>query len=80
MRSLKEVDCHPQRGRRESHIITLSHTARQQSELTRFYTVRKHFPTLNTLNSALVWDLSFPGSVETEEALWAVSLQLEIGL
>ena len=31
----------------------------------RVYTVRKHLPTLNTLNSALVRDLSFPGSVET---------------
>ena len=61
MRSLKEVDCHPQRGRRESHIITLSPTTRQQSELT----VGKHLPTLNTLNSAVVGDLSFPGSVET---------------
>ena len=34
----------------------------------------------STLNSALVGDLSFPGSVETEEALWSVSLLLEIGL
>ena len=69
MRSLKEVDCHPRRGQRESHIITLSPSKRQQSDITRFYTVRKHLPTLNTLNWALVGDLSFPGSVETEEAL-----------
>ena len=46
---------------RESHIITLSPSTRQQSDITRFYSVRKHLPTLNTLNSALVWDLSFPG-------------------
>ena len=45
-------------GRRESHIITLSPWTRQQSDITRFCTVRKHFPTLNTLNSALVGDLS----------------------
>ena len=53
------------RGQRGSHIITLSPSTRQQSDITRFYTVRKHLPTLNTLNSALVGDLSFPGSVET---------------
>ena len=80
MRSLKEVDCHPRRGRRESHIIKLSPSTRQQSDITRFYTVRKHLPTLNTLNSALVGDIIFPGSVETEEALWSVTLLLEIGL
>ena len=81
MRSLKEVDCHPRRGRRESHIInTLSPSTRQQSDITRFYTVRKHLSTLNTLNSALIGDLSFPVSVETEEALWSVSLLLQIGL
>ena len=74
------MDCHPRRGRRESHIITLSPSTRQQSDITRFKNVRKHLPTLNTLNSALVGDLSFPGSVETEEALWSVSLLLEIGL
>ena len=77
---MKEVDYHPRRGRRESHIITLSPSTGQQSDITRFYTVRKHLPSLNTLNSALVGDLSFPGSVETEEALWSVSLLLEIGL
>ena len=49
----------------EAHIITLSPSTRQQSDITRFYTVWKHLPTLNTLNSALVGDLSFPGSVET---------------
>ena len=54
---------HPRRGRRVSHIITLSPSTRQQSDITRFYTVRKHLPTLITLNSALVGDLSFPGSV-----------------
>ena len=43
----------------------LSPSTRQQSDITRFYTVRKHLPTLNTLNSALVGDLSFPGCVET---------------
>ena len=53
---------------------------RQKSDIIRFYTVRKHLPTLNTLNSALVGELSFTGSVETEEALWSVSLLLEIGL
>ena len=37
----------------------------QQSDITQFYTVMKHLPTLNTLNLALVGDLSFPGSVET---------------
>ena len=79
MTSLKEVDCHPRRGRRESHIITLSPSTRQQSDITRSYTVRKHLPTLNTLNSALVGNLSFPVSVETGEALWSVSLLLEIG-
>ena len=51
----------------------LSPSTRQQSDITRFYTVRKHLPTLNTLNSALVGDLSFLGCVETEEALWSVS-------
>ena len=66
VRSLKEVDCHPRRGRRGSHIIiTLSPSTRQQSDITRFYTVRKHLPTLNTLNSALVGDMPFSGSVET---------------
>ena len=55
---------HPRRGRRGSHIITLSPSTRQHSDITRFYTVRKHLPALNTLNSALVGDLSFPGSVE----------------
>ena len=80
MRSLKEVDCHPRRERRGSHIITLNPSTRQQSDITRFYTVRKHLPTLNTLNSAVVGDLSFPGSVETGEVLWSVSLLLEIGL
>ena len=81
VRSRKEVDCHPRRGRRESHIInTLSPSTRQQSVIIRFYTVSKHLPTLNTLNSALVGDLSFPGSVETKEALWPVSLLLELGL
>ena len=49
----------------EAHIIKLSPSTRQQSDITRFYTVSKHLPTLNTLNSALVGDLSFPGSVET---------------
>ena len=34
----------------------------------------------SNLNSALFGDLSFPGSVEIEEALWSVSLLLEIGL
>ena len=29
--------------------------------------MRKHLPTQNTLNLALVEDLSFPGSVETEK-------------
>ena len=29
------------------------------------YTIRKQLPALNTLNSNLVWYLSFPGSVET---------------
>ena len=58
----------------------LSHSTKQQSDITRFYTVMRHMPTLNTLNSALVGDLSFPGSVKTEEALWSVSLLLEIGL
>ena len=43
----------------------LSPSTRKQSDIARFYTVRKHLPTLNTLNSALVGDLSFPGSVET---------------
>ena len=54
----------------------------QQSYITRFYTVGKHLPTLNTLNSALVGDRSFPGSVEpdSEEALLSVSLLLETGL
>ena len=52
-------------GRRGSHIITFSPSTRHQFDITRFYTVRKHLPTLNTLNSALVGDLSFPGSVET---------------
>ena len=33
-----------------------------------------------TLTSALVGDLSFPGSVDTEDALWSVSLLLETGL
>ena len=81
MRSRKEVDCHPRRGQRESHIINmLSPSTRQQSDITRFFTVRKHLPTLNTLNSALVGDLSFPASVETEIALWSVSLLLELGL
>ena len=65
MRSLKEVDCHPRRGRRGSHIITLSPSTRQQSDITRLYIVRKHLTTLYTLNSALVGDLSFPGSLET---------------
>ena len=32
---------------------------------TRFYTVRKDLPTLNTVNSALVGYLSFSGSVGT---------------
>ena len=52
---------------------------RQQSDILRFYTVR-YTCRQNTLNSALVGDLSFPGSVETEEALWSVSLLLEMGL
>ena len=65
MRSLKEVNCQPRRGQRGNHIITLSPSTRQQSDITRFYTVRKHLPPLNTLNSALVGDLSFAGSVET---------------
>ena len=51
------------RGRRGGHTITLSPLTRQQSDITRFYTVRKHLPTHITLNSALVGDLSFPGSV-----------------
>ena len=61
-------------GRRGSHIITSSHSTRQQSDITRFYTVRKHLSTLITLNSALVGDLSFPGKCgDSEEALWCVS-------
>ena len=52
-------------GGRGSHIIMLSPSTRQQSDITRFYTVRKRLPTLNTLNSALVRELSSPGSVET---------------
>ena len=52
-------------GARGSHIITLSPSTRQQSDITRFYTVRKDLPTLNTVNSALVGYLSFPGSMET---------------
>ena len=50
-------------GRRESHRITWSPWTRQQFDIKRFYTVSlgKHLPTLNTLNSALVGDLSFPG-------------------
>ena len=52
-------------GAKRSHIITYSPSTRQQSDITRFYTVRKHLQTLNTLNSALVGDLSFSGSVET---------------
>ena len=55
MRSLKEVDCHPRRERRGSHIITLS-PSRHKTIL--------HYD-LNTLNSALVGDPSFPGRVET---------------
>ena len=42
----------------------LSLSTWQQYDITRFYTVRKHLPTLNTLNSALVRNMSFPGSVE----------------
>ena len=79
-REKSERGSHPRRERRGSHIITLNPSTRQQSDITRFYTVRQHLPTLNTLNSALVGDLSFPGSVETEEALWSVCLLLEIGL
>ena len=80
MRGLKNVDCHPRRWRRESNIITLSPSTRQQSDIIRFYTLKKHLPTLSTLNSALVGDLSFPRSVETEDAFWSVILLLEIGL
>ena len=43
----------------------LSPSTRQQSDITRCYTVRKQLTTLNTLNSTLVWYMSFPGSVET---------------
>ena len=53
----------PTGAKRESYNNVESST-RQQSDITRFYTVRKHLPTLNTLNSALIGDLSFPGSVE----------------
>ena len=60
VKSLKEVDCHPRRGRIASHIITLSPSTRQQSDITRFYTVRKHLPIIY-LNSALVWIRHFPG-------------------
>ena len=60
VKSLKEVDCYTRRGRRGSHIITLSPSTRQQSDITRFYTVIKDLPTLNTVNSALVRYLSFP--------------------
>ena len=42
--------------------MTLSPSTRQQSDITRFYTMRKDLPTLNTVNSALVGDLLFPGS------------------
>ena len=65
VKSLKEVDCYPRCGRRGGHIITLSPSTRQQSDITRFYTVRKNVHTLNTVNSALVGYLLFPGSVET---------------
>ena len=58
----------------------MSPSTRQQSEITRFYTVRKDLPTLSTVISSLVGYLSFPRSVETEEALGPVSLLLEIGL
>ena len=62
---LKEVDRHSRRGRRGLHIRTLSPSTRQQSDLKQFYTLRKQLPTPNTLNSTLLGDLSFPGSVET---------------
>ena len=65
VRSLKEVVCHHRRGRSGSHISTLSPSTRQQSDITQFYTVRKQLPPFNTLNSTMVGDLSFPGSVET---------------
>ena len=64
-RTAEATHCHPRRGRRGSHIITLSPSTREQSDITQFFTVRKHLPTLNTLNSVVVGDLSFSRSVET---------------
>ena len=68
----------PTGAKREPYNYVESMT-RQQSDILRFYTLR-YTCRQNTLNSALVGDLSFPGSVETEEALWSVSLLLEMGL
>ena len=65
MRSLKEADCYPRRGQRGGHISMLIPSTRQQSDITQFYTVWKQLPTLNSLNSTLVGDLSFHGRVET---------------
>ena len=56
----------PTRAKREPYksVDSFDQTAIRH-KITEFYTVRKQLPTLKTLHSALVADISFPGSVET---------------
>ena len=56
----------PKRSKREPYkSVDSFDQAAIRHKITEFYTVRKQLPTLKTLHSALVADISFPGSVET---------------
>ena len=64
----------PTGAKREPYNYVESFATRQQSDITRFYTVRKHLPILNTLNFSIGWGaVIFRESGDSEEALWSVS-------
>ena len=72
MRSLKEVDCHPRGAKREPYNYVESF----DKAAIRHNTILHCEETLadsKYSEFSIGWDLSFPGSMETDEALWSVS-------
>ena len=65
VRNLKEIDLSSPTGAKREPYQSFDKVAIQHNTILQLYTVRKQLPTLNTLNSTLVGDLLFPGSVET---------------
>ena len=66
VRSLRLADCHHRRGRRGSPTKPLIPSTRQRFDIrSQNFTPCVQLPTLKTLHSALVADISFSGSVET---------------